>query len=142
MAVDLPFPLIVKPAREDASVGVDFDSVVHDRAGLVRACEAVLRTFQQPALVEQFIPGREIYVPLLGNAPRHALPLTEIHFGQAFENRPNIVSYKAKWEDGVPRVPRQHLRPVPPGGRCRWRPGWCERRWMRSRRWTAWTMDA
>lgn len=97
-AVALPYPLIIKPAREDASVGVDFDSVVHDREGLVRATEEVLTTFQQPALVEQFISGREIYVPLLGNAPRRALPLTEIRFGKAFENRPNIVSYKAKWE--------------------------------------------
>ncbi len=102
MAVDLPYPLIVKPSREDASVGVDFDSVVHDRAGLARAVEAVLRTFQQPALVEQFIPGREIYVPLLGNHPRRALPLTEIHFGKLFEDRPNIVSYKAKWEPESP----------------------------------------
>jgi D-alanine-D-alanine ligase len=101
-AVDLPFPLIVKPAREDASVGVDFDSVVEDRAGLARAAEAVLHTFQQPALVEQFIRGREIYVPLLGNAPRRALPLTEITFGRAFENRPNIVSYRAKWEADSP----------------------------------------
>jgi D-alanine-D-alanine ligase len=102
MAVDLPYPLIVKPAREDASVGVDFDSVVHDRASLARAAEEVLRTFQQPALVEQFIPGREIYVPMLGNAPRRTLPLTEIVFGKAFENRPNIVSYKAKWEEDSP----------------------------------------
>jgi D-alanine-D-alanine ligase len=102
LAVDLPYPLIVKPAREDASVGVDFDSVVYDRAGLARVAEEVLRTFQQPALVEQFIPGREIYVPLLGNTPRHSLPLTEIVFGKAFENRPNIVSYKAKWEEDSP----------------------------------------
>ncbi|SEL76965.1 D-alanine--D-alanine ligase [Stigmatella aurantiaca] len=101
-AVDLPYPLIVKPAHEDASMGVDFDSVVHTPAELARAASAVLSTFHQPALVEQFIQGREIYVPLLGNAPRRALPLTEIHFGQAFENRPNIVSYKAKWETESP----------------------------------------
>jgi D-alanine-D-alanine ligase len=99
LAVDLAWPLIVKPAREDASVGIDFDSVVHDRAGLARAVEHVLRTFHQPALVEQFITGREIYVPLLGNAPaRTALPLSEIQFGKAFESRPHIVSYRAKWE--------------------------------------------
>ena len=98
LAVDLPWPLIVKPAREDASVGIDFDSVVHDRAGLARAVEHVLRTFHQPALVEQFIAGREIYVPLLGNNPRTALPLSEIQFGKAFEARPHIVSYRAKWE--------------------------------------------
>jgi D-alanine-D-alanine ligase len=58
----------------------------------------VLRTFQQPALVERFIDGREIYVPILGNRPRRALPLSEIHFGAAFEGRPKIVSYRAKWE--------------------------------------------
>ncbi|HEX8825092.1 MAG TPA: D-alanine--D-alanine ligase [Archangium sp.] len=97
-AVDLPFPLIVKPAREDASVGITADSVVHDRAALRRTVEAVLRTFHQPALIEQYIAGREIYVPLLGNQPRRALPLTEIHFGKLFEDRPNIVTYAAKWE--------------------------------------------
>lgn len=102
LAVDLPWPLIVKPAREDASVGVTWDSVVHERSALVRACDAVLRNFHQPALVEQFIPGREIYVPLLGNQPRQPLPLTEIHFGQTFEDRPNIVSYAAKWEADSP----------------------------------------
>jgi D-alanine-D-alanine ligase len=100
--VELPFPLIVKPSREDASVGITGDSVVHDRAGLGRAVEAVLRTFHQPALIEQFIPGREIYVPLLGNHPRRALPFTEIRFGKHFDDRPNIVTYAAKWEAGSP----------------------------------------
>ena len=100
--VNLPFPLIVKPAREDASMGIDFDSVVHDQAALGRAVAKVLRTFRQPALVEAFIAGREIYVPLLGNASRRALPLTEIQFGRAFENRPNILSYIAKWDESSP----------------------------------------
>ncbi len=98
--LELPFPLIVKPSREDASVGITVDSVVNDREGLRRAVDAVLRTFHQPAIVEQFIPGREIYVPLLGNAPRRALPLTEIRFGQLFDSRPNIVTYSGKWEAG------------------------------------------
>jgi D-alanine-D-alanine ligase len=96
--VDLPFPLIVKPSREDASVGIEFDSVVTTRQGLGRAVSRVLRTFKQPALVERFIEGREVYVPLLGNAPRRALPLTEIRFGKAFDGLPRIVSYAAKWD--------------------------------------------
>jgi D-alanine-D-alanine ligase len=97
-SVDLPFPLIVKPSREDASVGIDFDSVVNDRRGLGRAVNRVLRTFKQPALVERFIDGREIYVPMLGNSPRRALPLTEIRFGGAtFERHPRVLSYSAKW---------------------------------------------
>lgn len=100
--VELPFPLIVKPAREDASIGIDFDSVVHDRASLARAVLNVMQTFAQPALVERFIAGREIYVPLLGNKPRAHLPLTEISFGGAFDGKPNIVSYKAKWEPDSP----------------------------------------
>ncbi len=102
VTVDLPFPLIVKPAREDASVGVSFDSVVHDRPSLGKAVLRVLRTFQQPALVERFIAGREIYVPVLGNAPRRSLPLSEIHFGRAFADKPKIVSYEAKWMPNSP----------------------------------------
>lgn len=98
--LELPFPLIVKPSREDASVGITGDSVVHDRVQLRHAVETVLRTFHQPALVEQFIAGREIYVPLLGNTPRRSLPLTEIRFGELFVGRPNIVTYSGKWETG------------------------------------------
>ncbi|HYX91808.1 MAG TPA: D-alanine--D-alanine ligase [Myxococcaceae bacterium] len=100
LTVDLPFPLIVKPAREDGSVGVDFDSVVQDRTELGAAVRRILERFRQPALVEQFVPGREIYVPILGNRPRRALQLTEIQFGTAFRDRPKILSYRAKWEAG------------------------------------------
>src|SRR6185295_10621648 len=98
--LDLPFPLIVKPDREDASAGVDFDSVVHTRAQLERACRAVLTRFHQPALVEQYVDGPEVNVPLLGNrgGGRAHLPLTEIRFGAAFAARPRILSYRAKWE--------------------------------------------
>jgi len=98
----LRFPLIVKPSREDASVGVDFDSVVEDERGLRDAVRRVLRTFKQPALVERYIPGREVYVSLLGNTPRTALPLTEIRFGATFGSKPHIVSYRAKWEPSSP----------------------------------------
>ena len=64
--VALAFPLIVKPAREDASVGITADSVVHDRAALERQVTFVLARYRQPALVERYIEGREIYVSLLG----------------------------------------------------------------------------
>lgn len=102
VANSLPFPVIVKPVREDASVGIDFASVAHDRAGLGRAVTNVLRTFRQPALVERYVDGRELYVPLLGNRPRRALQLTEIRFGDAFAGRPRIVSYRAKWDLASP----------------------------------------
>lgn len=98
MSVRLPYPLIVKPSREDASMGIDFDSVVYDRGALGKAVGRQLRTFRQPVLVERFIEGQEVYVPLLGNHPRQALPLSEVQFGQAFEGKPHIVGYRAKWE--------------------------------------------
>lgn len=97
--VKLPYPLIVKPAREDASVAIDFDSVVHDRAALGRAVGRVLRRLRQPALVERYIEGHEIYVPLLGNHPRRALPLTEIAYGKTFDNKPKVLTYRAKWDE-------------------------------------------
>jgi D-alanine-D-alanine ligase len=99
---DLPLPAIVKPSREDASAGVDFDSVVRTREELAAAVDRVVTTFRQPAIAERYIEGREIYVPLLGNRPRLHLPLSEIRFGAAFDGRPNIVSYKAKWEASSP----------------------------------------
>jgi D-alanine-D-alanine ligase len=100
--LELPFPLIVKPVREDASTCIDFDSVAQDRRALHFAVERVLRTLHQPALVEQYVAGQEIYVPILGNSPRRALPLTEILYGDFYETRPRIVSYKAKWDATSP----------------------------------------
>jgi D-alanine-D-alanine ligase len=99
LGVDLPFPLIVKPCREDASVGMSFDAVASDKKQLARAVRYVLKELNQPALVERYVEGREIYVSLLGNNPRRALPLTEIRFGPSFADRPKIVSYCAKWDE-------------------------------------------
>jgi D-alanine-D-alanine ligase len=98
-AVELPFPLIVKPTREDASVGIDAASVVGDRAALSRAVERVVVGMGQPALVERFIAGRELYVSLLGNAPPEALPFHEIDFSAMPDGFPHIVSYAGKWDE-------------------------------------------
>ena len=95
--VTLPFPLIVKPTREDASVGITRDSVVHDRAALARRVAAVRREFRQPVLVEQYIEGREIYVSMLGAKPQ-ILPMHEIDFSAMPAHKPRIVSYEGKWD--------------------------------------------
>jgi len=100
-AVTLPFPLIVKPSREDASVGITAQSVVRDRAELGRQVAGVIARYQQPALVEQFIDGREIYVSMLGRLAGDIdlLPLHEIDFSEMPSGQPHIVSYAAKWEE-------------------------------------------
>jgi D-alanine-D-alanine ligase len=96
-----PFPLIVKPAREDASVGISRFSVVHDRDQLVARVTEVERTHGQAALVERYIDGRELYVSMIGPLP-DVLPMHEIDFSEMPEDRPRIVSYEAKWEPGSP----------------------------------------
>jgi D-alanine-D-alanine ligase len=99
-ACDLPFPLIVKPVREDGSVGIWRTSVVHDEAQLTAAVAALMATLRQPCLVEQFIDGREFNVALLGHPTPRVLPLSEIDFGGLPEGAPHIVSYDAKWSSG------------------------------------------
>ena len=103
-SVALPFPLIVKPSREDASVGITSKSVVHDRVELGRQVAAVIARYRQPALVEQYIEGREIYVSMLGRKDGGVdlLPLHEIDFSEMPAGQPRIVSYAAKWEETSP----------------------------------------
>lgn len=102
--VSLPYPLIVKPAREDASGGIDVDSVVHDHAALEARVRLVLEDHQQPALVERFIDGREIHVAILGNSPPEVLPMLEFEFEAQDEDdpRPQILTYEAKWDPTSP----------------------------------------
>jgi len=98
-AGDLTFPVIVKPQQEDASVGVSAASVVHDIRQLLERMDAMQTEFQQPALVEQYIDGREFYVGVLGNVNATALPLLELDFTGFPAGKPRIASWEAKWGD-------------------------------------------
>lgn len=97
-ACALPFPLIVKPSREDASSGIHAHSVVRDRAELAAAVRAVLAEFHQPALAERFVEGREFNVALFGG-PIRALPIQEIDFSALPRELPPIVTYAGKWDE-------------------------------------------
>jgi D-alanine-D-alanine ligase len=94
---ELSFPLIVKPANEDASVGITIDSVVENKSSLFKMVEFVLKNYRQPALVEEYIDGRELNVAILGNGKSlEVLPISEIRFD--FDKKiPKILSYDAKW---------------------------------------------
>jgi len=93
----LRYPLIVKPAREDASTGVEKDSVVHDSDALVRRIEKTFHEFSPPVIVEEYIDGRELHVSILGNDPPLVLPIIEFDFSDLPPDHPNIISYAAKW---------------------------------------------
>jgi D-alanine-D-alanine ligase len=95
----LGFPLIVKPAREDASVGITRASVVSDEKALNARVLHILDRYRQPALVEEYIDGREIYVSLLGQVDGglQVFPFFEIDFSAMPPDRPKIVSFEGKW---------------------------------------------
>jgi D-alanine-D-alanine ligase len=93
----LRFPLIVKPAREDASTGVEKDSVVYDSEALQQRIEKTFHEFSPPVIVEEYIDGRELHVSILGNDPPLVLPIIEFDFSDLPPDHPRIISYAAKW---------------------------------------------
>lgn len=98
--MQLEFPLIVKPSREDASIGIENASVVKEYDSLKQRVEYVVRVHNQPALVEEYIEGRELNVAIIGNDVPVVLPISEIDFTKLPAEYPRIVTYNAKWVDG------------------------------------------
>lgn len=95
----LKFPLIVKPLREDASVGIDSGAVVSTMKEFKKRVEFVINKFLQPAIVEEYIDGREFNVAVLGNGKTmRALPPAELLFVDFPKDVPKICSYEAKWD--------------------------------------------
>jgi D-alanine-D-alanine ligase len=93
----LTLPCIVKPSREDGSAGIGPASVARTTAAVRKRALAVERTFRQPALVEEYVDGRELVVALLGG---RALPPWEIDFSRMPASLPRIVTYTSKWQPG------------------------------------------
>lgn len=95
---NLKFPLIVKPIHEDGSLGLRKESVVENISELQEQVGAVLTNFQQPALVEKFITGKEVYVGILGSKEDlTVLPVSEVVFNSRLSPTTQICCYEAKW---------------------------------------------
>lgn len=90
------WPAIVKPLREDGSLGIDRGSVCADAPSLRRRVDKVAAAFRQPAIVERYVDGRELNVSILEGA---RLPVSEIEFRGA-ASRPRIVTFRSKWAPG------------------------------------------
>jgi D-alanine-D-alanine ligase len=96
------FPLIVKPNAEGSSKGIASSGVVDDEAGLRAAVKELVERYRQPALVEEYISGREFTVGLLGDKRPKMLPPMEICFKDRTKARP-VYDYEIKqeWEKHV-----------------------------------------
>jgi D-alanine-D-alanine ligase len=102
LSAALRFPLIVKPNQEGTSKGISGASVVDDEAQLRQAVRELLERYRQPALVEEYIPGREFTVGLLGDRRPRVLPPMEILFLDKANPRP-VYDYAIKqdWQKYV-----------------------------------------
>ena len=98
-AHDVKFPLIVKPQLEDGSIGIDAQAVVTSVKELMERVEYVQNEFDSPALIEEYIEGREIYAAILGSYEHtEVLPLVELDLSQLPEGTPRIASRDVKFE--------------------------------------------
>jgi D-alanine-D-alanine ligase len=93
----LRYPLIVKPAWEDASAGVSDQAVVEDRIQLEKRVRMIIAEYGQPALVEEFIDGRELGVSVMGNKNPRVLPIEEMDFSDLPPDRRAIITFESKW---------------------------------------------
>ncbi|TMA28175.1 MAG: ATP-grasp domain-containing protein [Deltaproteobacteria bacterium] len=97
---DLEFPLIVKPACEDGSVGIDSGALVKSVKELLERVSLIQERFDGPALIEEYIEGREIYLGVLGNEKPQALPVVELDLSRLPEGMPRIAGKEVKWDKG------------------------------------------
>ena len=96
--LDIIFPVILKPNEEGSSVGINEDNVVSDKKQLIKKLGLMLKEYQQPILVEQFIQGREFSVGVLdclGPKPQ-VLALLEIDFSRFPSEVGGVYGQKAK----------------------------------------------
>ncbi len=108
----LTFPLIVKPLAEDASTGISQASIVRDAGQLAERVTFIHENFTQPAIAEEFVEGRELYVGMVGNgANLDILPVVEMVFDKR-RTKPEdrIATRLAKWD--VPYRERKGIRNV------------------------------
>lgn len=95
---ELQFPLLVKSATEDASLGISQASVVGNDAKLTDRVAFVREQLGTDALVEEYIEGRELYVAVLGNRRLRTFPVWEMIFSGMPEGAVHIATAKAKWD--------------------------------------------
>ena len=100
-AHDIQFPVIVKPGREDGSIGIGFDALAGNIKELMARIDQLHAEFDRPVLIEQYIDGREIYMGVLGNAQPEPLPPVELDLSRLPKGAPRIAGSEVKWEEGT-----------------------------------------
>ena len=104
--VNLPFPLFAKPAMEGSGKGITEKSLCTNRAKLVQEVGDLLDTYQEPVLIESWLPGQEFTVPIMGNGKEaRCLPLVGMRWEALPLGAKPIYGYEAKWLWDTPEHP-------------------------------------
>jgi D-alanine-D-alanine ligase len=100
-AHDVEFPVIVKPMREDGSIGIGFRAFVTSIKELMERIDELHADFDHPVLIEEYVEGREIYVGVIGNARPEAFPPLELDLSHLPPGTPRIAGTEVKWQEGT-----------------------------------------
>lgn len=95
----LKFPILVKPLKEEASLGISQASFVETDEQFKERVQFIHEKYDNDAIAEEYIEGRELYVSILGNHRLQVFPIRELVFREVPPDEPKIATYKAKWDE-------------------------------------------
>ena len=95
----LKFPILVKPLKEEASLGIAQASFVETDEQFKERVQFIHEKWYSDVIAEEYIEGRELYVSILGNHRLEVFPIRELVFKEVPPDEPKIATYKAKWDE-------------------------------------------
>lgn len=95
----LKFPILVKPLKEEASLGISQASFVENDDQFRERVAFIHEKFDGDVIVEEYIEGRELYVSVMGNLQLRVFPIRELVFREVPPDEPKIATYRAKWDE-------------------------------------------
>ena len=95
----LKFPIVVKPLKEEASLGISQASLVENDEQFRERVGFIHEKYDGDVIAEEYIPGRELYVSLMGNRKLNVFPIRELIFREVPPDRPKIATYRSKWDE-------------------------------------------
>ena len=93
------FPILVKPLKEEASLGISQASFVETDEQFKERVQFIHEKYDNDVIAEEYIEGRELYVSIIGNHRLQVFPIRELVFREVPPDEPKIATYKAKWDE-------------------------------------------
>ena len=95
----LKFPILVKPLKEESSLGISQASFVENDEQFKERVQFIHEKHDRDVIAEEYIEGRELYVSMLGNHRLQVFPIRELLFKEVPPDEPKIATYRAKWDE-------------------------------------------